>query len=125
VTRQPPSSTARLDESGLLLRRSWGACLAGACRRELRIERAEITKVRMSTARDVSRGLFIRVMGTYLWPTIAMGWFTRRKMSKRWAWVWLVPKQPIVVIETSRNRPSLVAVPLSWFGAGGVSPSEL
>jgi hypothetical protein len=93
--------------------------LAGACRRELRITRAEITAVSTATARDVSRGLFIRVMGTYLWPTIAMGWFTRRKMRKRWAWVWLVPNREIVVIETSRDRPSLVAVPRDWFEADG------
>ena len=115
-------TSARLDDSGLTLHRSPGVCLAGACRRELRIERSEITAVRVATAREVSRGLFIRVIGTYLWPTIAMGWFTRRKMRKRWAWVWLVPNREIVVVETTRDRPSLVAVPRSWFEPEAFTP---
>ena len=119
------TTSAQLDDTGLTLRRSLGVRLAGACRRDLHFERSEITAVRLTTAREVSRGLFIRVIGTYLWPTIAMGWFTRRKMRKRWAWVWLVPNREIVVIETSRDRPSLVAVPREWFGADGFSaPGE-
>jgi hypothetical protein len=121
VTRPRPASTARLDDTGLTLHRSLGACVVGACRRHLHVARSEISSVRITTAREVSRGLFIRVMGTYLWPTIAMGWFTRRKLPKRWAWVWLAPRQQIVVIETTVNRPSLIAIPRSWFGAEGLN----
>jgi len=98
--------------------------LAGACRRDLHIPTAEITAVRVTTAREVSRGLFIRIIGTYLWPTIAMGWFTRRKMRRRWAWVWLLPNREIVVVETSREKPSLIAVPRDWFGSDGFTEGD-
>lgn len=118
------ATSSRLDGTGLTLRRSLGVRLAGACRRDLHVAPAEITAVRVATARDVSRGLFIRIVGTYLWPTIAMGWFIRRKMRKKWAWVWLLPNREIVVIETTRDRPSLVAVPRSWFEPECFNPPQ-
>lgn len=86
----------------------------------------EVVRVRRGDARGVGRELRWRIAGAALSRQRAMGWFSRASHRGRWAWVWMTPGRRLLVIETTRRRPALVAVPSDWLHmerATGIEPA--
>ena len=109
-------SHAVLSADGVSVHLSLGARLLGIhFARTLRISSDEIVGIWRSDALHVGRQLRWKIAGTALTRQRAMGWFSRPGNRGRWAWVWLTPGRQLIVIETRRARPALVALPLDWF----------
>ena len=109
-------SHAVLSADGVSVHLSLGARLLGIhFARILRISSGDIVGIWRSDALDVGRRLRWKIAGTALTRQRAMGWFSRPGHRGRWAWVWLTPGRQVVVIESRRARPALVALPLDWF----------
>lgn len=115
-------SRAVFADDGITLTLSPGARLAGiSFAGTLRISSDEIVGIWRSDALQVGRRLRWKIAGTALSRQRAMGWFSRPGHRGRWAWVWLTPGRDVIVIETRRSRPALVAVPVDWFDEASVA----
>lgn len=111
------TSRAVLDGDGLVVELDVAARIAGiVLGRRIVVPRDEIVGEWTSDARTVGRTVRWKIAGTALSRQRAMGWFSRPGHRGSWAWVWLTPGRAVRVIETSRRRPGLVAVPEDWFG---------
>ena len=110
------TSRAVLDGGGLVVELDLAARLAGVSfGRRIIVPRDEIVREWTSDALTVGRTLRWKIAGTAFSRQRAMGWFSRPGHRGSWAWVWLTPGRAVRVVETSRGRPGLVAVPEDWF----------
>ena len=112
------TSRAVLDGDGLVVELDVPARIAGVIGRRIVVPRDEIVREWSSDARTVGRTLRWKIAGTALTRQRAMGWFSQPGHRGSWAWVWLTPGRSVRVVETSRRRPGLVAVPEDWFDGG-------
>jgi len=104
------------NAAGIVIELSAGARWLGCWpRRTITLRADEIVQVRFSDARSVSKTLRWKLAGAALSPQRLTGWFSRIGHRRHWAWVWLTPRREVIVIETTRQRPALIAVPLDWF----------
>jgi len=100
------------------LRLSTGARVLGVhFAREIRLHPSEVVGVWRSDALTVGKRLRWKIAGTALSRQRAMGWFSWIGHRRQWAWVWLTPERDVVVIVTTRRRPTLIAVPTDWCDA--------
>ena len=105
-------------DGGITLSLSVGArCLGCWAKRKLVLRADEIVGVWRSDARIVSGQLRWKIAGAALSRQRAMGWFSWVGHRRQWAWVWLTPDRNVVVIQTKRQRPALVVVPIDWCDA--------
>jgi len=109
------TSTAVLNETGLLVRLDWRAAALGLSHREFQVPHTDIVSVRSMTARDARRLLRFRMAGTAVPGWWLMGWFSRSTRDGRRAWVWVTPKRELIAIESTQKNRSLVIVPRDWF----------
>lgn len=104
------------DTDGLRVRLSTGARWLGCWpRRRIELSATEIIRIYTSDAKTVGKQLRWKVAGAALSRQRAMGWFSWIGHRRQWAWVWLTPARQVVVIETKRLRPALLALPVDWF----------
>lgn len=101
--------------AGIVIELSAGARWLGCYpRRTMAVRAEEIVQITFSDARTVSRTLRWKLAGAALSRQRAMGWFSWIGHRRQWAWIWLTPRREVMVIETTRKRPALIAVPVDW-----------
>ncbi|NBO56512.1 MAG: hypothetical protein EBU84_18405 [Actinobacteria bacterium] len=89
----------------------WWACWL---RREIEVSAHEIIRIYTSDSKTVGRMLRWKIAGAGFSRQRLMGWFSWVGNRGRWAWVWMTPGREMIVIETTRRRPALIAVPADW-----------